>query len=328
MADFADSMSDFEIPTFVPERHRERRDSGPDFQMRRRRAGLAVIAGIALLVGIIAGASSGGGGGGKAAAATKPPGWYTRVSGLGGKGSGSLSAKEQRLEDAAVDRTLATVPFVQIAGSQHREMALTFDDGPGPFTSQVLDVLRRTRTRATFFVVGTQLKEFSSGTVSALAQGLPIADHTETHANLSALSASDQRSEIVDAASVMKQFGVPAPRLFRPPYGAYDNTTKSILKQLRMVSVLWTIDTKDYTQPGVDSIVSTVLNEARPGAIVLMHDAGGPREQTVAALPQIIKGLRAKGYKLVTVPKLLLDNPPPTDQSLDAVGNGDSGVTG
>ncbi len=80
--------------------------------------------------------------------------------------------------------------------------------------------------------------------------------------------------------------------------------------------VLWTVDTNDYELPGVNVIVDRVLDGARPGAIILLHDAGGNRSQTVAALPEIIHGLRKRGYKLVTVPKLLLDNPAPKDQDV------------
>ena len=83
--------------------------------------------------------------------------------------------------------------------------------------------------------------------------------------------------------------------------------------------VLWTVDTSDYREPGVAAIVHPAVSGARPGAIILMHDAGGNRSETVAALPIIIKRLRARGYKLVTVPKLLLDNPPPANQQITSV---------
>ena len=77
---------------------------------------------------------------------------------------------------------------------------------------------------------------------------------------------------------------------------------------------LWDVDTEDYKQPGTDAIVQTVLTQTKPGSIVLMHDGGGDRSQTLAALPQIIKGLRAKGFRFVTVPELVFSDPPPRDQ--------------
>jgi peptidoglycan-N-acetylglucosamine deacetylase len=80
--------------------------------------------------------------------------------------------------------------------------------------------------------------------------------------------------------------------------------------------ILWTVDTDDYQLPGVQAIVDRTVDGAKPGGIILMHDAGGDRTETVAALPQIIKRLRARGYKLVTIPRLLLDNPAPRDQDV------------
>jgi peptidoglycan/xylan/chitin deacetylase (PgdA/CDA1 family) len=133
------------------------------------------------------------------------------------------------------------------------------------------------------------------------------------------LSLADQRSQILREASTITSFGAPFPRLFRPPYGYWNQTTLQLLHKYRMLMVLWTVDTSDYRLPGADSIVSTVLSGAQPGAIVLMHDAGGNRLETIQALPKVVEDLRARGYKLVTVPKLILDNPPPANQDIRAV---------
>jgi peptidoglycan/xylan/chitin deacetylase (PgdA/CDA1 family) len=91
-----------------------------------------------------------------------------------------------------------------------------------------------------------------------------------------------------------------------------------------MLMVLWTVDTEDWRLPGSDSIINTVVGGAKPGVIFLMHDAGGNRAETIAALPKIITDLRARGYKLVTVPKLILDNPPPANQDISSL-NGAGG---
>ena len=99
--------------------------------------------------------------------------------------------------------------------------------------------------------------------------------------------------------------------LFRPPYGSFNATTMRELQSLHLLMVLWSVDTDDYLQPGVSVIVQRALAGARPGAIILMHDAGGTRTQTIAALPTIIRGLRARGFHLVTVPQLLKDDAPP-----------------
>jgi peptidoglycan-N-acetylglucosamine deacetylase len=99
----------------------------------------------------------------------------------------------------------------------------------------------------------------------------------------------------------------------------WNPATLALLHRYRMLMVLWTVDTNDYRRPGVTAIVKRALAGARPGAIILLHDAGGNRTQTVAALPRIIAGLHRRGYRLVTVPRLLLDNPAPRVQNIAAV---------
>jgi peptidoglycan/xylan/chitin deacetylase (PgdA/CDA1 family) len=99
----------------------------------------------------------------------------------------------------------------------------------------------------------------------------------------------------------------------------WNSTTLSLLYQYRMLMVLWTVDTNDYRLPGVQAIVNSAVKGARPGAIILLHDAGGNRSETVKALPKIIAELRQRGYRLVTVPQLLEDNPAPHDQQFSAI---------
>ena len=226
---------------------------------------------------------------------------------------------EAARETAAINRTLAYTPYVRIAGAQHRELALTFDDGPGPYTPQVLAALEAGRVPATFFQIGVLQRYFSASTSAIVQAGFVIGDHTYGHAPMSKLSAADQRTQILKDSSVIGQFGAPFPRLFRPPYGLFNRTTLNILRQFRMLMVLWTVDTDDYRLPGVGAIVQSVLNGARPGAIILLHDAGGNRMETAEALPVIIRALRARGYRLVTVPRLLADNPAPRNQDISSI---------
>ena len=100
----------------------------------------------------------------------------------------------------------------------------------------------------------------------------------------------------------------------RPPYGAFNATTLQILRQQRMLLVLWSADTSDYARPGRAKIVYTGISGGQPGAIILMHDGGGDRSETVAALPRIIARLRQRGFKLVTVSQLVGGDPPARDQ--------------
>jgi peptidoglycan/xylan/chitin deacetylase (PgdA/CDA1 family) len=275
---------------------------------------LFVLGGLALVILITAGS------GGRIGAHHAPPppqSVLDRVRALAGTGPGSLAAAEQAAENVAINRTLAYTPYVQFAGSQHREMALTFDDGPGPYTPQVMSVLERENAPATFFEVGSLERYFHVSTSRQIADGYPIGDHTETHAPMSRLPSAEQQAQILNQTSTIGTYGASFPRMFRPPYGLFNSTTLSLLRSYRMLMVLWTVDTEDYKRPPASVIVHRVLAGARPGAIVLMHDAGGERSQTIAALPQIIGALRARGFKLVTVPRLLLDNPPPANQQVN-----------
>ncbi|HXE46455.1 MAG TPA: polysaccharide deacetylase family protein [Conexibacter sp.] len=282
---------------------------------RRRRAGaLAGVAAIALLLGLTLGAHRGGGN--AAGAGAVPIGWYGRLQLLAGSGRRSLAAEERAEQGRAIDRALKRTPFVRMAGGQHRLIALTFDDGPSPFTDQLVAALQRLHVPATFFVVGYQLPTFASQLQHEIAAGMTVGDHTLDHANLAQLSAADQRQEIVGDAAKISAFGAPAPRLFRPPYGSYDETTHRLLARQRMLSVLWSVDSEDYTKPGVATIVRNVVGAVQPGSIVLMHDGGGQRSQTLAAVPRIVAELRRAGYGFASVPRLLLENPPPRNQQI------------
>jgi peptidoglycan/xylan/chitin deacetylase (PgdA/CDA1 family) len=293
-----------------------RRPTQAQLSLRRRRVGaLVALAALALALGALVGSSGGGhpqarprGGGG---------GFYRHLRALAGTGHGSLAATERGAESAAIDRTLARTPFVRLAGTQHRLIALTFDDGPGPYTDGVIDALQRLGVPGTFFVVGSQIASFGAATLQRQAAlGLPVGDHTQGHANLRFLPRAGQRAQIVAGARSIAAAGAPYPRLFRPPYGAYDQTTHALLRRRRMLSVLWSVDSEDYTKPGAATIARNVIGHARPGSIVLLHDAGGNRSETIAALPAIVRTLRREGYGFVTIPRLLLENPAPRAQQL------------
>jgi peptidoglycan/xylan/chitin deacetylase (PgdA/CDA1 family) len=280
--------------------------------VRRRRAG----AGLLLLVALIAAvaAISAGSQGSKrprpkqAAKAAKP---HVPV----------LSIAQREAD--AVKSVLAYTPFVKEGSGSSRDIALTFDDGPGPYTPEILDVLERYHVRATFFEIGKMLRYFSASTVREIHDGDVIGDHTETHPQMALLSAHEQHEELFEQMLRVEALGAKRPTLFRPPYGSFDATTWRELKRLHLLMVLWSVDTNDYQLPGVPAIVQSTLEGAHPGAIVLMHDGGGDRSETVAALPTVIKDLRARGYTLVTVPELLAADPPAGGQALPGSLEGD-----
>jgi peptidoglycan/xylan/chitin deacetylase (PgdA/CDA1 family) len=214
----------------------------------------------------------------------------------------------------AVDQVMRYTSYVKLAGRERREVALTFDDGPGAVTPRILGTLRRTRTPATFFVIGRWARAHPRLVAEEVRDGFVVGDHTDTHAFLSLLSPSAQADEIDLAAEDIQRVAGLHPRLFRPPYGSFDQATLGLLAARRMLMVLWSADTKDYSRPGVQTIVYTAVSGAQPGEIILMHDGGGDRSQTAAALPRIILRLRQRGYRLVTIPKLIADDPPPRNQ--------------
>lgn len=284
----------------------------------RRRRAIALLA-LALIVLLAILLLSGGGPRAGEVQPSLDGGFFGRIHRLAGDGRGSFVATESAAEGAAINRTLAYTPYVRIAGSQHRELALTFDDGPGPYTPEILSILDRQNAPATFFEVGILEQYFHASTREIVARGYAIGDHTFSHLAMSRLSRADQRSQLLTGARAVERYGASFPRLFRPPYGMWNSTTLALLHAYRMLMVLWTVDTNDYRLPGAAGIVKSVLAGAKPGAIILLHDAGGNRAETVAALPKIIARLRARGYKLVTVPRLLLDNPAPRVQAISSV---------
>ena len=190
---------------------------------------------------------------------------------------------------------LAFTPFMKKAGGRKREIALTFDDGPGPVHPPGARACSSaTRVHATFFEIGRMLQYFGASTTREIRDGDVIGDHTQTHPAMAQLSAHDQHEQLLEQIARVELLGGPRPVLFRPPYGSFDATTIGQLHTLHLLMVLWSVDTDDYLQPGVPVIVQRALEGAQPGAIILMHDAGGTRTQTIAALPTIIQMLRAQ----------------------------------
>ncbi|MGI8594529.1 MAG: polysaccharide deacetylase family protein [Solirubrobacteraceae bacterium] len=185
-----------------------------------------------------------------------------------------------------------------------RVVALTFDDGPSPYTGQVLDVLKRFNARATFFVVGENVIERPGDLQRVLREGNSLANHTFTHVSIADADPAAAR-QLDRTTTAMREATSFTPCLFRPPFGSKSAKSIALTKRKGMKTIGWDVDTSDFKRPGAQAITRTVLSQTKPGSIVLMHDGGGPRDQTVQALPAILRGLRAKGYRFVTVDQLL-----------------------
>ncbi len=283
----------------------------PQDVYRRRRFG-AVVAVLSLVALAIAALGSGGSSHHTSSTTPRPAGHPASLPLTPAEKHGL----EDKREDAAIDSVLAYTPAVVQGASKGNEVALTFDDGPGPYTTQLVNTLNKLHVQATFFAIGIEERYFSAGTLLELRSGDVVGDHTETHPMMASLSKHDQREEIQNQMYQIQLLGGPTPRLFRPPYGSFNATTFHELKHQHQLMILWSTDTGDYARPGVLAIEQRALAGAHPGAIILMHDAGGDRSETIAALPSIVHGLRARGLHPVTVPRLLLDDPPPRGQPI------------
>jgi peptidoglycan/xylan/chitin deacetylase (PgdA/CDA1 family) len=181
------------------------------------------------------------------------------------------------------------------------QTALTFDDGPdATYTPQILAVLAAAGVPATFFTVGYEGAARPDLLRAEAAAGDSVEDHTWDHPDLTRLSSPEVASELSSTADVIQQATGVRPSCFRPPYEATNSTVVSIAAGLGLTQTLWNVDPRDWSRPGVSSIVNNVLSNSNGrGVIILMHDGGGDRSQTVAALPQIIAGLRSRGYQFV-----------------------------
>ena len=193
---------------------------------------------------------------------------------------------------------------VKLSGKE-KAIALTFDDGPEPpYTQQVLEILKKNNIKATFFVIGQNLKAYPQLGQKIVADGHALANHTWSH-TYRHFSPSGAANEIEKTtALIYKTTGVKT-SIFRPPGGFMNNGPAGYAKQHKYFIAMWSADSSDWKRPSVATLVNNVVRQAQPGGMALMHDGGGYRSHTVQALPKIIAQLKKRGYKFVTVPELL-----------------------
>jgi peptidoglycan-N-acetylglucosamine deacetylase len=185
-------------------------------------------------------------------------------------------------------------------GDRDRKVvALTFDDGPSEYTEGFLDVLHSKHVHGTFFEIGQEMPGREGAMRRILREGDEIGDHTMNHVEYPGYG------QIAGAASRILAYTHFRPCLFRPPGGAVDSSVIATAGSLGMETILWDVDPADWTTPGSAAVYSRVVGAARPGSIILMHDGGGNRSGTLAALPRIIDTLRGRGYGFATVSQLL-----------------------
>lgn len=199
----------------------------------------------------------------------------------------------------AVGCTGGSAGLVTNGPRERKVVALTFDDGPSEYTPEFLRVLREKGVHATFFEVGQEMPGREEVMRQVLAAGDELGDHTMNHVEYPGYS------QIAGAAARIEAYTHFKPCLFRPPGGAYNSGVIADAGSLGMRTVTWDVDPRDWSLPGTGAIYSNIVGHAQPGSIILMHDGGGPRSETLAALPQVIDTLRARGYRFATVSELL-----------------------
>jgi peptidoglycan/xylan/chitin deacetylase (PgdA/CDA1 family) len=195
-------------------------------------------------------------------------------------------------------------PFGSVDSTGTAQVALTFDDGPGGNTAQVLDLLKQYGIHATFCIIGRMIAEYSPDLIRReVAEGHTLCNHTWTHdLNLRTRSEAQIRSELERTNDAIHAIvpGVPI-RYFRNPGGNFSPLTIAVARSMGMESLDWNVDPSDWSRPGVQSIINNVLSHTHPGSIVLMHDGGGDRSQTVQALHTILPNLHGR-FTLIPMP--------------------------
>jgi peptidoglycan/xylan/chitin deacetylase (PgdA/CDA1 family) len=211
-----------------------------------------------------------------------------------------------RLRYRPVGCVLHGPPIAYYNGARRKEVALSFDDGPYPLTPAFVRMLRANHAVATFFMIGEQVNPRYRATLrEELRDGDALGDHSWTHPDLALLSRAQVRGQLVGTREVIRRESGYTPCVFRPPYGDYNSATVGVARGAHLATIIWDVDPSDYTLPGVSAIEQRVLAQATRGSIILSHDGGGPRGETLAAYPRIIAALRARGYRFVTIPQLL-----------------------
>ena len=196
--------------------------------------------------------------------------------------------------------------------TREKVVALTFDDGPNePYTSRLLDILKREHVRATFFLIGTNVRRFPGSVARIVRDGHVVGNHSDTHPLGFALEPQSQlRREVDNAETSIYAAGGVYPSLFRPPNGLRSPWLMNVLSGDSLVAVTWDDAPRDWEPAPASELVKRTLEQVHPGAIILLHDGmnlthEADQSETVKAIPAIIDSLRARGYRLVTVPELI-----------------------
>ena len=189
----------------------------------------------------------------------------------------------------------------------NKVIALTFDDGPGPYTEKLLDILDKYDAKATFFLIGSKVSARANTLRRMQSRGHQLGNHSWSHPELNKVSAEQLASEIDQTNNAIKQAVGTKPNIIRPPYGAFNRAVLEQFRQRGMSAVVWSVDTRDWADRNSEIVCSRAVAGARNGAVILMHDI---HQTSVNAVPCILNSLKQQGYSFVTVQNLIGDMTP------------------
>jgi peptidoglycan/xylan/chitin deacetylase (PgdA/CDA1 family) len=195
------------------------------------------------------------------------------------------------------------IEFIKSGPAIGSRVALTFDDGPTPgVTDRILDELKKRNVRATFFMIGERIAAAPDLARRVLAEGHEIGNHTYTHPKLTEVSDAQVAAEIQKTNDIMREVLDHRPVWFRPPFGALHRSQAPLIGMKGLGIVLFSVDPKDWSQPGETKIVETILTESKPGSILLCHDV---HPQTANSVESILDGLSERGLIASTLSEVL-----------------------
>lgn len=198
----------------------------------------------------------------------------------------------------------ATPSLYRVATTQ-KLVSFTFDDGPSPTTTPaILQRLQRYGDRASFFVLGVEAERFPQVLKQIVSQGSSVENHGFAHINLYGKSASSIIPNITRCSQLVAQTTGRGTQFFRPPFGTMSSRINQLIRGTHQIPTIWSIDTRDWAMPGIPSIVFRVTHDLKSGDIILMHDGGGDRSQTLAALDVLLPALQSHGYRSVPLAAL------------------------
>jgi peptidoglycan/xylan/chitin deacetylase (PgdA/CDA1 family) len=219
-----------------------------------------------------------------------------------------LSPAGRSARAASQARRAATTTQAKINCAKRKCAALTFDDGPGPFTAELVALLQQRKVPATFFVVGNRITQSPDLLAVVDSAGMEIGNHSSYHRELTLMRKGEMETDLEATSKAISAVTGHRPTLLRPPYGSRNAAVDAVSKKLGMAEILWDVDTQDWLYPNSARVRSAAVGSARPGSIILMHDVN---RTTVAAVPRIIDDLQRRGFSLVTVSQLLAHHDAP-----------------